>query len=184
MDRYDNSNPVALRNQLAHRLSEIKSQIAALEQEAMVIQDDLMITEHFMHVWHRAHNMQGPMANNLARLSWDTNNQRKRPKNPPREFIVEMSLKLIEDAGRPLNRQQLFDRLAAHGVHVFGKDPQMVLSTMLWRSQDQIVRLPEFGYWPKERAFPPARYVPELDGLIGVAASEPEGELEDPEENS
>ncbi len=36
----------------------------------------------------------------------------------------------------------------------------MVLSTMLWRMKDRIVRLPQFGYWIADKEYVPAGYDP------------------------
>jgi hypothetical protein len=50
--------------------------------------------------------------------------------------------------------------LTERGLIIEGADPEMVLSTMLWRSKDRIVRLPKFGYWVAERPYVSAGYVP------------------------
>lgn len=39
-------------------------------------------------------------------------------------------------------RKELFNALAKEGLVIHGKDPEMVLITMLWRESDTIVRLP------------------------------------------
>jgi hypothetical protein len=40
-------------------------------------------------------------------------------------------------------------------------DPEMVLSTMLWRMRDRIARLKTGGYWLAEKAYPEAAYDPQ-----------------------
>jgi hypothetical protein len=80
----------------------------------------------------------------------------KRPKNPDRELVVDEALAAIRVKGEPMNRKELFDALAGNGIIIHGKDPEMVLSTMLWRSQDRIERLVPFGYWPVGVEYPPA----------------------------
>lgn len=95
-----------------------------------------------------------------------SNSQRKRIKNPEREKVVAAALGVIEEAGRPLSRQELYETLSERGLTITGKDPLMVFSTMLWRSKNRIVRLRGHGYWPTNRSYPPANYFPEEPGLI------------------
>lgn len=85
---------------------------------------------------------------------------RKRPKNPDRETVVQLAYELIDLQGRPMGRAELFEQLANQGVVILGKDPEMVLSTMLWRSKDKIVRLDKFGYWMADKEYEPAKYNP------------------------
>ncbi|WP_342250726.1 hypothetical protein [Sphingomonas sp. OTU376] len=182
--------PIALRDALVKRLRDIEEQMDQLHREAESIRDDLDVTERFLSVWRRTNNVQGPpqapvsVPTRQYEIRSDVPLPKRRPKNPSREKVVNEALSLIERAGKPLSRQELYDRLKLAGVEVFGKDPQMVLSTMLWRSQDRIVRLGNFGYWPKEEPYQPANYIPEIDEFMGVATHEPDGELEDPEDEA
>ena len=49
----------------------------------------------------------------------------------------------------PLPRAELYKRLVEKGLRLSGKNPEMVLSTMLWRAGEDagIVRLKTGGYW-------------------------------------
>ena len=96
-----------------------------------------------------------------------------RVKNPDRREVAERALELIRAAGRPLPRKELFARLAAAGVAIAGKDPEMVLGTMLYRD-DRIVRIRRYGYWPKNEIYEPAFYIPEHEGVIGVTSHSPD----------
>ena len=103
----------------------------------------------------------------------------RRPKNPPRELVVANVLDIIHDLNRPASRKELFDALASRGILIEGKDPEMVLSTMLWRSQDRVVRLPSHGYWPTRLQYEEADYYPLSDGdVFDAAAKEPEDGIE------
>ena len=84
-----------------------------------------------------------------------------KPENPPKEEVGKVVRMLIERRGRPIARDLLLDALEAEGIELKGKVPKMVLSTMLWRMGDQFVRLKDFGYWLKEKPFPPANYAGE-----------------------
>jgi hypothetical protein len=101
-----------------------------------------------------------------------------RPKNPGRESVANAVIEFIRQIGRPVSRTEAHEALIARGIHLQGKDPEMILSTMLWRSKDRIVRLPGFGYWPAKYAHPSSGYNPVFDDLIGVAADEPEEAIE------
>jgi hypothetical protein len=86
--------------------------------------------------------------------------QTARAKNPNRTDVGRVSWELISKAGQPIPRQELFEKLASAGLQIFGKDAEMVLSTMMWRMQEHFVRLPKYGYWIRSRPYPPAGYVP------------------------
>ena len=57
-------------------------------------------------------------------------------------------------------RKALLKAVTERGIILSGKDPEMVLSTMMWRMQDEFVRLPRWGYWLKNRPYEPAEYDP------------------------
>lgn len=99
----------------------------------------------------------------------------ERTKNPNRRDVADQALHLISKAGRPLRRRELFERLTAAGVTINGKDPEMVLGTMLYRD-DRIVRLRNHGYWPKAVPYDPAFYIPEHEAVIGatIPADQPD----------
>lgn len=84
----------------------------------------------------------------------------KRPPNPSREKVVQATLNILAREGVPLRKQQLFDALVNEGVVIHGKDPTLVLSTMLWRSQDKVVKLREHGYWIAAKPYRAAGYRP------------------------
>lgn len=83
--------------------------------------------------------------------------------NPSRSAVTDAVLQLIAEAGVPLTRAELFDRLTAKGYRIEGKNPLMVFSTMLWRERNRIARLRGFGYWPADKSYPPAQYSPGTD---------------------
>ncbi len=112
----------------------------------------------------------------LSSLSTDTlskessHSARKLPsvKNSRKEDVAEKARELIEKAGKPMMREELFPALTESGLIIEGSDPQMVLSTMLWRMRDsaKIVRLKGGGYWLAEREYAPASYFP-VHVLVG-----------------
>lgn len=82
-----------------------------------------------------------------------------KPKNPKKEEVAETAIEIIREHGDPMTRDDLFEALQSRGVLIHGKNPPVVLQTMLWRMQDRIVHLKGFGYWPREDAYMAADYV-------------------------
>lgn len=84
--------------------------------------------------------------------------------NPKKEFVAAESLKIITEAGEPVTRGDLYERLKARNIVVEGKDPEQVLSTMLWRTRDSvpIVRLKTGGYWLANKPHEASGYDPNV----------------------
>lgn len=83
-------------------------------------------------------------------------------RNSKKEDVAAAARDLISGAGRPLSREELFPLLRERGLVIQGNDPQMVLSTMLWRMKDEakITRLKGGGYWLAEKDWPQVGYYP------------------------
>ena len=159
--------------ELTENIAKEKNIIADSQAKIASHDKELAELQGWLSMWHKLTGTENPKA--AERIVPNPPPRIRRPKNPDREVVVEASLQIIRERIEPLSRKELFDALAARGLDIQGKDPEMVLSTMLWRSQDKIVRLPNHGYWPKETDYPPANYVAALDDLIGAADTSPEG---------
>jgi len=85
----------------------------------------------------------------------------KRLKNPKKEDVASKARELILAHGKPMGRSELFKALSDAGITLQGKNPEMVLSTMLWRMSNEIVRLQPYGYWPADVANTEFDYDPE-----------------------
>lgn len=83
-----------------------------------------------------------------------------KPKNSDRVSVGNLALEIIRERGEPVSRSDLYNELTARGMRIVGKDGEMVLSTMLWRMRDRIVRLKTGGYWEIGKDWPPAGYFP------------------------
>ena len=79
-----------------------------------------------------------------------TKSKRRGFKNRKKEEICDLCIDLIRQKGKPMSRRELYERLLEKGIEVKGKNPEMVLSTMLWRTRSKISRLKTGGYWPRE----------------------------------
>ena len=148
------------------RMAEVEAQIAEQRNAIMDASARLARLEAeradvaaWIEMWHRLAGTQGrPVAaeqNELLRTV-DKSVKRKRPNNPDKSVVVDKALEIIRQQGEPMGRKALFNALAESGIVLEGTDPQMVLSTMLWRSKERIVRLVPFGYWPAGVEYPPA----------------------------
>lgn len=117
--------------------------------------------------------MGAPVAPQLMQMKHLEYNS-ERVKNPPRAVVVSNAISILKKNKKPMPRRLLMDALRRRGIVIKGKDPEMVLSTMLWRDQDRVVRIKSHGYWLKGVEYPPADYWPEIESVIGVTSSEPE----------
>jgi hypothetical protein len=93
-------------------------------------------------------------------------------KNPERAVVGLKAKEIILDLRRPVPRNELFSELERRGIKIHGKDPEMVLSTMMWRMQDQFVRLQGLGYWLRDVPWPLANYEPKASA--GLENQDPE----------
>ena len=84
-------------------------------------------------------------------------NPSARPKNPPKEEVGRLVYDYLDQKGEPASRRQIFAHLQACNVNLEGTDPQMVLSTMLWRLKSNFYRIPGRGYWIVGRPVPEPR---------------------------
>ena len=97
----------------------------------------------------------------------DIPKRRRSTGNPKKEDVAEATRKIIKERGEPVSRSDLFKALADMGIVISSEtDPEMVLSTMLWRMRDRVARLKTGGYWLAEKAYPEAGYDPQ--DLVGL----------------
>ncbi|MGQ0444075.1 MAG: hypothetical protein ACT4O2_02840 [Beijerinckiaceae bacterium] len=95
----------------------------------------------------------------------DERSQKRRATgNPKKEEVAEATRQIILERGEPISRGDLFKALADRGVIISSEsDPEMVLSTMLWRMRHKVARLKTGGYWLAERPYAPADHDPAKD---------------------
>jgi hypothetical protein len=158
------------------RRDEVASKINQLVQELEVSRKELVSVETFIAEWHRFADSAAVVASNTQinsgypqvaqaigeyELQLDSaGTPTPTPKNPGRIVVGIATQQIINAFGRPVPRGELFAELGKQGMHIHGKDPEMVLSTMLWRMQDTFVRLAGHGYWLRKLPWPPANYEP------------------------
>lgn len=80
--------------------------------------------------------------------------------NPPSAEVIRAVKDIMFQARRPFVRRELHRLLAQRGLEVRGVDPIKTLGTILWRAKDDIVSLPEGGYWVRGVPLPEHGYDP------------------------
>lgn len=113
---------------------------------------DLSSINHYIDVHNRLIGKEPVLRNNSY-------NNKPHFNNMPKEYIAEQCIRIILKNERPMNRSELYESLNKNGIVINGTEPEKVLSTMLWRMRDKVVRLPGFGYWPADLDFPAADYI-------------------------
>ncbi len=156
----------ALKNAERKRDS-LAAEINSLAQRMEELKRDLAKIDAWIAQWHE---LSGTLATSEAAdsismsssVSGSSGESKKRRAtgNPSKEDVAAKVKELILERGAPIARNDLFDALESRGIIIRGADPKMVLSTMLWRTED-IIRLAGYGYWPKDRPFEPAGYSPD-----------------------
>lgn len=148
-----------------------------LNAELIAVEDGLRRVETFIKEWHLFSEDTEGIFNQLL-VTEDRRNENKtagshsatkRPRNPDRTRVAGVVREIIKERGEPVGRSELFAELKSRGIVIEGKDPEMVLSTMLWRERHRVVRLDKGGYWLKEVNYPPSDYYPYLEPMSGVA---------------
>jgi hypothetical protein len=83
----------------------------------------------------------------------------EKPRAAPQAELERVVTEVLVNNGAPLQRMELFNRVKALGVVIGGTNEITNFGSKLSRS-DQLVNLPKLGYWPKDRPFEPAGFVP------------------------
>lgn len=141
-------NAEARRAHTMEQIKQVANEINGLVEQHERLRNNLAEIENFIQMWYDMAGIlprQAPEQRVVSSVS--RTGKRIRPKNPLREDVATACVNYIREAARPLMRAELLDLLNEEGIIIRGKDPAMVLSTMLWRSKDVIRRVPEGGYW-------------------------------------
>lgn len=153
----------AIRTALSKR-AEVEDRIRKLERRIKREKEQIIEINKFIQQWEKfsgraVSSVVEPNAlNEKGDFAATVGNSQVRmvPVNPRKEEVAEIAKQVLISAGKPLSRNELFKLLTAKGLTIHGSNPEMVLSTMLWRTRDtsNIVRLKSGGYCLKENASP------------------------------
>lgn len=159
-------NAIARKATAIEKLNSIANDINGLIERHGQVRGELDELDSFIKMWHEMAGIQQPASEEQSAVTGTPSGEKRiRPKNPPRGLVASACVKYIREAGRPLSRSELYIRLTEEGIAIRGKDSEMVLSTMLWRSKGVIRRLPEGGYWPADMPTPAERMLSEELGV-------------------
>jgi len=154
----------ALENAIVYR-DQTLERIRQLEHELAQAKTDLAQAEAFVSGWSRFNSVNLVDRQNESRTSVDDSaadiGPTRRPKNSKKEEIAKAVRQLVEQAGTPLGRRELLEALMQQGYKIQGGNPDMILSTMLWRAGQAagVVRLKSGGYWLIEKPWESAGYL-------------------------
>lgn len=174
------ANAEAKRNQLVDRKRQLLVELTDIDEQVGQI-------DRFIKAWHAfaedepqkaVENLSDSGANKTA-TSEPVN--RKATGNSRKEDVAATARRVILERGAPITRDDLYDLLTAEGLVIQGKDPQMVLSTMLWRMRDQIARVKGGGYWPADIPNEEIGYDPATARDIDNTLNKPLSEILDPD---
>lgn len=132
----------------------------ALAVELAEVSDRLARAERFIADWHAFAGVEPPQPSPESTESGAKSADKRAARNSKKEDVAEMARVIIEEAGEPVSRTDLYHRLVERGLRIDGTDPEMVLSTMMWRMRARVVRLKSGGYWLADKPYEPAGYVP------------------------
>jgi hypothetical protein len=152
----------------------LAAEINSLAQKADDLKRELVKVEAWIAQWHQFADVrqadltpkQGAPQNERFPIlkGVELPKTRRATGNPKKEEVAEATRQIILERGAPISRGDLFKALADRGVIIASEaDPEVVLSTMLWRMRDKVVRLKTGGYWLPEKPQPQT-----ADGLTKI----------------
>lgn len=160
----------------------------AIQAELIGIDDQIGRIDRFLKDWQLFADFEEPTTDHTSVIMGSDNGNETslthtkkpaRPRNSSKEEVAKVARDIIRERGEPIMRDELFDLLTSRGLTIQGKDPRMVLSTMLWRMRERVARVKGGGYWPADIPNAAAGYDPatahEMDGVLNT----PEGEIAD-----
>jgi hypothetical protein len=140
----------AYRNAVAQR-NAAQAEIANLKMDLAEAQKRFETAERFIQSWHEFAGVNAPPPTTRVPPSA---RRKEKPRNPSKEEVAQMAVRVLLSKGRPLSRIELFEALKDEGLVLHGQDPIVVLSTMLWRTKHIVSFVKGTGYWPLGHAIP------------------------------
>jgi len=166
---------MAMREELAAKINAAQQQIDGWRRE-------LSEAEAFINQWHRFAGTKSPLlpkppALDLGSLQSGSAQmggtvtvhpapKKKATTNSKKEDVSAEVRRIIEEQNRVMPRKELLPELRNRGYVIEGGDPDMVLSTMLWRAGEAagVVRIGRGGYWRTDLPSPDGLWNPQVGG--------------------
>lgn len=144
-------NDPAIKNAL-ERHDALAKRINELNQQLEEVRREMARVEQFIALWKEfsGEKVDGPEIapiRNKIRTIRIPQSGGDKPVNPPKERIGDVLEAFLKSRQRPATRKELQAHLREVGIQLQGTDPDMVLSTMLWRMKQRFTRVPPHGYW-------------------------------------
>ena len=67
--------------------------------------------------------------------------------------VAKRSMQILLDAGRPLQRSELLEKLIADGLRIEAKNPSRFVARILWENKT-FTHVPKIGYWIQGEPLP------------------------------
>lgn len=155
----------ALENAKALKIK-ANEEVHRLERELRFWRDRVSMADHFIDQWNAFASGEPVDSGETNPSEWNKEEPsaslgRKAIRNSKKEDVAAAAREIILERGSPIMRDELYDLLTDQGFVIEGKDPRMVLSTMLWRMREQITRVEGGGYWPSDVPNNEAGYDPD-----------------------
>ena len=164
------ANAQARQNAIRLEVLSISQEMDRLRSRRIELVEEFEKVSEFVRTWYEMAGIKRPVSkpNSSAKLSQEqpATPVHRRPTNTNRTDVAHKSVEYIRDEGRPLLRREIYERLQRDEIVIHGKDPLMVLSTMLWRSKDIVRRLKGGGYWPVGDPVTP-EHTDDIEDLLG-----------------
>jgi uncharacterized coiled-coil DUF342 family protein len=138
-------NAVERHDSLAKQINELNQQLEDARRELAKVAQFISLWKEFSGEAVEAPSI-APIRNRI-RIIRKVGEAVEKPVNPSKERIGEVLEAFLKKLQRPASRRELQAHLREVGIHLQGTDPDMVLSTMLWRMQGKFKRHPPHGYW-------------------------------------
>jgi hypothetical protein len=174
------ADDVALKNAIAHR-DDLAKKINGAQQQIDIWRRELSRADAFIADWHSFAGVPVPGGKEEIQQAMAILGIKR--KNSKKEDVAAEVRKILDERNEPMSRAELFRELIELGYVIEGTDPEMVLSTMLWRTMGKfgLVRVKTGGYWIKERPCPEVGYDPKTYGPLQSAFNTPVNEIPNPD---
>lgn len=168
----------AIMGALAQR-KQLEAKLAECEAKIKRIRAQLSETNKFISQWEKFSGQSALDLGDQLSLAVLTNPSQNdtdstatgKVRNPKKETVAKIVAEILDSAGAPMSRADIFKALTDRGIRILGENPEMVLSTMLWRAGEEfhIERLKGGGYWFSDRPIPaddppPSKSIDEYNG--------------------
>lgn len=139
-------NAVKLRDTLTKRIYELVAQLTAARSELHKVEEFIETWQYFREFTDvERQNYSTPSVNAYASSELSVSGRLRR--NSKKETVAMVARDIIVANGAPMGRKALLSALLERGLTIEGRNPLLVMSTMLWRMRSVIIRLPRIGYW-------------------------------------